>query len=466
MPSSPRGDEPGGGDERALRAAVDALLPRAIDDLGELVAIPSVADPRIVDPAECAKAARWVADAFAAEGIPTRLEETSDGSQIVLGHRPGPADAPTVLLYAHYDVQPPIDDAAWATPPFALTRRADGRLAGRGAADCKGNIVAHLTALRALRQLGGDDYPVGIRVLVEGSEEQGTGGLDSWLAAHSGEIPADAILIQDTGNAALGLPTLTASLRGASMLVVRLETMASEVHSGQFGGAAPDALAALVALLATLRDERGDTTIDGVDPAILHATWPGVGYPVESLRADAGVLDGVETLGSGTPADQLWARPTVTVVGIDAPPVVGGASAVQPRAAARLNLRVPPGADAVALQQALVAHLRAHTPWGARIEIDTDVPAQPFLARTEGPLFEALAGALGDAFGTATVTSGEGGSIPLCVVLAEQYPEAEILLLGVEEPGCLIHAPNESVAPSEIAGIAVAEALFLSRITG
>ncbi len=453
----------GAGHVEEVRAAVRDLVPRALDDLRTLVAIPSVADERLFPRAECERAAQWVADAFRAEGIDTRLEVTPDGSQVVLGHRPGPAGAPTVLLYAHYDVQPPLDDAAWTTPPFELTER-DGRLYGRGAADCKGNIVTQLTALRALRALGGEDYPVGIRLVVEGSEEQGTGGLDQWVEVNPGALAADAMLIQDTGNAELGLPTLTVTLRGAANVVVHVEALEGEIHSGMFGGAAPDALAALVAVLASLRDEHGDTTIDGVPAAVGHGTWDGVAYDEDQFRHDAGVLDGVRLVGTGSVADRLWARPVVTILGIDAPSVVGSAAAIQPRASARLNLRVPPGSDAQELQDRLVAHLEVHAPWGVRVRVERDAVGQPFAARTRGHVFDTLTAALADAYGRETVTAGQGGSIPLCNVLAGQYPDAEIVLLGVEEPACLIHAPNESVAPSEIENLAVGEALFLARL--
>jgi len=448
-------------DAEAVRAAVAPLLPRALDDLRALVAIPSVADERLYPRAECERAAQWVVDAFRAEGIDdARRERTPDGSDVVVGYRPGPPGAPTVLLYAHYDVQPPLDDAAWTTPPFELTERG-GRLYGRGAADCKGNVVTHLTALRALRSLGGDDLPVGVRVVVEGSEEQGTGGLDRWVEQNPGALAADAMLVQDTGNARLGLPTLTVSLRGATTVVLHVEALEGEIHSGMFGGAAPDALAALVAILASLRDAEGNTTIDGVDAS---GTWPGVPYDAEAFRADAGALPGTRLLGDGSVADMLWARPVVTILGIDAPSVVGSAAAIQPRAAARLNLRVPPGADAQDLQDRLVAHLEAHAPWGVRVTVERDAVGQPFAARTEGHVFETLSAALADAYGEATVTAGQGGSIPLCTVLAGQYPDAEIVLLGVEEPACLIHAPNESVHPSEIENLAVGEALFLARL--
>ncbi len=447
-----------------VAAAVDSLMPRACEELRTLVHFRSVADARVADPAECENAAQWVADAFTAEGVPCHLAPTPDGSSLVLGHHPAPAGRPTVLLYAHYDVQPPLDESQWRTPPFELTEGADGRLFGRGAADSKGNIIAHLTALRVLRQLGDGNLPVGIRVLIEGSEEQGGAGLDAWLREHPDDLDSDVFLIQDAGNAALGLPTLTTSLRGASDLVVTVEALTSQVHSGQFGGAAPDALAALIAILASLRDANGDTVIDGVTEDVLHGTWPGVSYDVEQFRTDAGILDGVDVLGSGAVADQLWARPAVTVLGIDAPPVVGSSAAIQPKAAARLNLRIPTGADPNALQEALIAHLRAHAPWGVHVQIDASEPGWPFRARTDGSAFGLLSTALAEAFGRPTVTSGIGGSIPLCTTLEAQYPAAEILLLGVEEPQCLIHAPNESVAPSEIAGIATAETLFLSQL--
>lgn len=222
------------------------------EELTEIVAIRSVADPRQFPPEECLRAAKWVAHRFDGLGFDdVRLVETADGSNAVIGSRPcANADAPTVLLYSHYDVQPPGDAEAWHTPPFRLTE-VNGRWYGRGAADCKGNILVHLTALRAL----GDDVPVNLKVVVEGSEEEGTGGLESFVPEHPDLLRADAILICDTGNAAVGRPAVTVSLRGMVNVVVEVEALTSELHSGVFGGAAPDALAALVAMLATLRDE-------------------------------------------------------------------------------------------------------------------------------------------------------------------------------------------------------------------
>jgi acetylornithine deacetylase/succinyl-diaminopimelate desuccinylase-like protein len=440
-----------------LRQRVTDLMPAAREELAELVAIPSVADPRQYPAEECERAARWVLDKFTEVGFTdARLEETADGSMAVVGSRAcsDPA-APTVLLYAHYDVQPPLDDEAWRTPPFELTE-VDGRWYGRGTADCKGNIVMHLAALRAM----GDEVAVNLKLVVEGSEEQGTGGLEAFVPEHADLLRADAILVCDTGNAAVGHPAATVSLRGMVNVVVTVEASSSELHSGMFGGAAPDALAALVAMLASLRDDRGNTTVAGLDAT---STWSGAPYPPEQFASDAGVLPGVSLLGDGSVSDMLWARPAVTILGIDCPPVVGSAAAIVPKAAARLNLRIPPGTSPEAAERALVEHLRAAAPWGVHVDVEIEATGAPFAAATDGPAFRAMAEAMQEAYGTAMTSLGQGGSIPLCNVFAETYPDAELILMGVEEPQALIHAPNESVAPSEIEAMALAEALFLER---
>ncbi|RKE20004.1 dipeptidase [Streptomyces sp. TLI_171] len=437
-----------------LAARIAALMPRAQADLAELIAIPSVADPRQQPPEKCREAAEWVAAAFTDAGLrDVRLAETPDGSHAVLGHRPPPPGAPTVLLYCHYDVQPPLDDAAWTTPPFRLTER-DGRWYGRGTADCKGNIVMHLTALRAL----GDDLPVGIKLVAEGSEEQGLGGLEAYVPQHAEDLHADALLICDTGNAAVGVPTATTSLRGLANVVVSVSTLKSDMHSGMFGGPAPDALAALIRILDSLRDADGGTRIKGL-PA--DGSWDGVGYDEQQFRDDAGVLDGVSLTGSGTVADRLWARPAVTVLGIDCAPVVGSAAAIPGTARARVSLRVPPGMDPAAAQEALTAHLAEAAPWGAKVTVEPESKGSPFKAATSGRAYAALDRAAREVYGKPLSFLGQGGSIPLCNVLAAQYPESEIILMGVEEPRCLIHAPNESVDPSEIQHMAQVEALFL-----
>ncbi|GAA4973939.1 dipeptidase [Yinghuangia aomiensis] len=439
-----------------LARRIHEQMARTKQDLATLVGFKSVADPRQFPPEECEKTAQFVADAFREVGFAdVRLDPTPDGSKAVVGERPGPPGAPTVLLYCHYDVQPPLDDAAWHTPPFELTEK-DGRWYGRGAADCKGNIAMHLTALRAL----GDNIPVTLRLVAEGSEEQGTAGLDNYVPQHPDVLRADAILVCDTGNAAVGTPTLTTTLRGIANVVVHVETLQSAVHSGMFGGPAPDALGALIAMLASLRNADGMTAIDGLAN---DQVWDGEPYEEAQFRADAGVLDGVGLVPGGTVADLVWARPAVTVLGIDCPPVVGSSASVPPKASARISLRVPPGVDADEALGKLTDHLKAHAPWGVRLAFEPEESGQPFKAVMSGPAYHALQEALEEAYGKPMTTVGQGGSIPLCTILHRVFPEAEIALMGVEEPKCLIHAPNESVDPSEIEHMALAEALFLLK---
>jgi cysteinylglycine-S-conjugate dipeptidase len=440
-----------------IAQTVASLISRARVELTELVAFRSVANPDVFPKAECEAAAAWVAAALRAEGFQdVSLLDTPDGSQSVYGLLPGPEGAPTVLLYAHYDVQPPLDEEAWLTPPFELTER-DGRWYGRGAADCKGGFLMHLLALRALKANGG--VPVNVKVIVEGSEEQGTGGLERYAEAHPELLTADTIVIGDTGNFRLGLPTVTATLRGMTLVRVRIDTLAGNLHSGQFGGAAPDALAALIKVLDSLRADDGSTTVDGL---AADAKWDGLAYPDAAFREDARVLDGVELIGAGAVADRVWARPAVTVLGIDCPPVVGATPSVQASARALVSLRVPPGQDAAAATELLSAHITAHTPWGARVLVEPMGQGQPFRADTGSPAYTAMAEAMRMAYpGQEMQTAGQGGSIPLCNTLASLYPEAEILLIGLSEPKAQIHAVNESVSPEELRQLAVAEAHFL-----
>jgi cysteinylglycine-S-conjugate dipeptidase len=442
-----------------LRDAVSNLMGLAKHDLAELVAFKSVADPKQFPPEECANAAQWVIDAFTEVGLDdVRMSPTPDGSMAVHGQAPAPDGAPTVLLYCHYDVQPPLGEENWETPVFELTER-DGRWYGRGAADCKGNVVMHLTALRALKQIHGG-FPCGIKLISEGSEEQGTGGLEAFVPENPDLLRADTILVCDTGNFAVGVPTLTTTLRGMTSVDITLSALGSAMHSGMFGGPAPDPLVGLIGVLASMHDERGDTVIDGLDHG---QSWTGVDYAAAQFRSDATVLDGVDLIGSGTVADMLWARPGVTVLGIDVPPVIGSAAAIQATAAARVSLRIPPGMEGEASQDALIKHLESRVPWNLRCEIERVAVGDPFVGSLNGPGFESLKAAMEAAYGRQLNTEGQGGSIPLCNVFADTFPNAEIFLMGVEEPKCLIHAPNESVDPSEIEHLALAEALFLEN---
>lgn len=446
----------------AIREHTANQREQLFDELSQLVAFDSVhAEPGHED--ANAGAADWVTRALENLGLDVRQIPTTDGSTAVLGQRKGSEGAPTVLLYSHYDIVPAGDRSTWISDPFTLTER-DGRWYGRGAADCKGNLVMHLAALRALADA--EVQPdLNLKVLVEGSEERGGEGLDQLIREQPELFAADAILIADTGNAAVGTPTLTTTLRGGAQVTVTVDTLGAPVHSGMFGGAAPDAVAALVRLLDSLKDEHGRTTIDGVDTS---ARWEGEPYDAETFRADAGVLPGVDLAGDSTdsPADFVWARPAVTITGFTSTPVAEAVNAVPATAQAVLNLRVAPGMSAAITADYLADHLRNHAPWGAQVDIQLADINEAFRADTSSPALALLGQSLAAAYGTGEFTTvGSGGSIPLCTALQNAFPQAEIALFGVEEPQSTIHSPNESVAPSEIIHVAAAEALFLLNYT-
>lgn len=431
--------------------------------LSEIAAFNSVHnEPGTAD--ACRDAAAWVEQAFAAEGLTTEHFDTADGSRLIRGTLTVDKSAPTVLLYSHYDIVPVGDLDAWDSDPWTLTER-DGRWYARGAADCKGNLVMHLAALRAAAAAGGPK--VNVIVIVEGSEERGGEGLDALIKSQPELFQADVICIADTGNAAVGVPTLTTSLRGGAQLTVTVSTLKTQIHSGGFGGAAPDAVAALMRTLDSLRDEHGRTVIDGVDTT---ATWPGADYDVDTFRSDAGLLDGVEVLGASVdkPSDLVWARPAVTVTGFTSTPVAQAVNAVPATASAQLNLRVPHPMDAGEVTEKLVAHLQAHTPWGALIDVSVADVNPPFSTDTASPAAQAMGAALAEAYGASDGVTfiGSGGSIPLAAGLQAAVPHAAIMLYGVEEPKATIHSPNESVDPTEIENIAIAEALFLTTYLG
>ncbi|APT93297.1 peptidase M20 [Corynebacterium phocae] len=445
-----------------IKKTITADRERIFAQLKELVSFNSVHG---AEGSESAAAAAWVRAAFEDLGFDMQTFDTADGSTALLGTLAGKPGARTVLLYSHYDVVAAGNRDAWESDPFELTERthADGstRWYGRGAADCKGNIAMHLAALRAVKAAGGTD--LNLKILIEGSEEQGGEGLSHLIEERPELFAADAIMIADAGNSQVGQPTLTTSLRGGGQIAVQVDTLHAAVHSGQFGGAAPDAVKALMRTLDSLYDEAGRTVIDGVDCA---GTWEGEPYPAAAFRQDAQMIDGTNIMGGGETAiaDLVWARPALTVTGFTSTPFDEAVNAVPATAKANVNLRVPAGMDAAATAKAVVAHLEAHVPWGAKITAEVLEANDGFSTDPQAPAIALLGQCLSEAYGgTATTEQGMGGSIPLTTELQEKHPAAEIALYGVEDPKAVIHSANESVDPTEIENVAIAEALFLTR---
>ncbi len=442
-------------DADALRQTVAGLMPMLRADLEGLVRLPSVAFEGFhEEPVEQAGGA--VVELLKQAGLPeVRLVDIARAPQAVFAARPAQPGAPTVLLYAHYDVQPAGPDEAWTSPPFEPTERA-GRLYGRGAADDKSGIIMHVGALASL----GADCPVGIKVLIEGQEESGQGGIEEFVKANTELLNADVIVIADVGNYSLGVPTLTTSLRGTAALDVEVATLDGAVHSGMFGGPAPDALIALVRMIATFHRADGTVAIEGLDVI----AYDGADYDEAAFREDAGVLPGVDLLGAGRIADRLYGRPAINVIGIDAPPVDGAANALIPKARARVSVRLAPGHDPVEAQGVVARHLEAVAPWHVKVKVTPGGVGEGFLATTDGPAYAAATDALAAAFQRDVVRYGDGASIPLVAAFLEAQPTAEMILWGCEEPQCKIHAPNESVDLAEVERMTLAEALFIAGL--
>ncbi|MGH3308871.1 MAG: M20/M25/M40 family metallo-hydrolase, partial [Nocardioides sp.] len=280
-------------------------------------------------------------------------------------------------------------------------------------------------------------------------------------ARHGNRLGGDVLVLADSINWRVGVPSLTTTLRGGVSVVVEVRTLRHAVHNGAYGGPVPDALTALARLLATLHDEGGDVAVAGLsrgaaDPLDLSD---------EQLRADAGVLDGVRLIGSGTLTSRLWAGPALSVVGIDAPSVDGSGMVLVPSARARLALRIGPGDDPAAARDALVAHLHEHAPWGASVSVTAGEPVAPYSAVTSGPAYAAARAAFEDAWGTPPVEIGVGGSIGFLAPFAAAFPEAEILVTGIEDPDTRAHAPNESLHLADFERACLAEALLLDRLS-
>ena len=434
----------------------DAAALRA--DLERLVRIPSIAFDGY-PPEPVREAADATAAVLTAAGLgDVRLLDVPGGPPAVYGELPAPAGAPTVLLYAHYDVQPAGPEDAWDSPPFEPTERG-GRLYGRGAADDKSGIAMHAQTLRALLRDGAP--PVGVRVIVEGEEETGGGTFERFVEREPALFAADAIVVADSGNYRIGEPTLTTSLRGLAELHVDVQTLERPVHSGLFGGAAPDALVALTRMLATLHDDRGNVAVAGLE----SREWDGLPVDPDEFRRNAGVLDGVELIGDGSVASHLYSRPSVTAIGIDGvPSIETAANALLPRARAKLSLRLPPGQDPAAARAALAAHLESVVPWGARLKLTEGALAHGFAAGTDGPAYQAAIAAMQDAYARPAVKIGSGGSIPLVTTLAQAVPQAEIIVWGAQDEAAAIHSANESVDLAELERAALAQSLFAQRL--
>ncbi|MDY7527725.1 dipeptidase [Cryobacterium sp. 10C2] len=449
-----------------VRAAVEAALPATIADLCALVRIPSVSWDAF-DPARVAESAEAVAAlvrglnvfdevVVTRSGIPGTTEL---GQPAVLAHRPARNGRPTVLLYAHHDVQPPGHDIDWESTPFEPTVRGD-RLYGRGAADDKAGVMAHVASIRALAETAGPDFDLGIAVFIEGEEEFGSRSFAAFLEDNRESLRADVIVVADSNNWDVDTPALTVALRGNVTFRLTVRTLDHASHSGMYGGAVPDAMMATVRLLASLYAEDGSVAVDG----LTSRDVPAPEYTEEQLRLETGLLDGATPIGHGPLLSRLWSQPAITITGIDAPSVANASNTLSPVVSVRLSTRIAPGQPAAEAYQALEAHLRAHVPYGASITIDDVDTGEGFLVDDSGWAVPLALGAMTDAWGKPPVNVGIGGSIPFISDLVRVFPEAQILVTGVEDPDSRAHSPNESLHLGVFKRAVLAEAFLLDRL--
>ena len=439
-----------------LTDAVTEVLPSARADLERLVRIPSIwADrTRAEDTRRSAEAVAELARGAGATDV--RIISADGGAPAVVAHFPGPAGSPTVLLYAHHDVQPTGGDDQWTSPPFEPTER-DGRLYGRGAADDKAGVMTHLSVLRAY----GGRPPVGVTLFIEGEEESGSPTLPALLREHHDLLACDVIVIADAANPAVDVPALTTSLRGLVDVTIEVAMLEQPVHSGVYGGPVGDALTALCHALASLRDERGEVAV----PGLVHGSSQAPDVDEAVFRSDVGLLHGVELLGSGTVPDRIWNKPAVAVLGIDAPRVADASNVLLPRARAAVSMRLAPGEDAVKAQRALADHLEANVPWGARVTVTPGTGiAEPFTLESTGTVYDAARRSFGEAYGNPVVETGIGGSIPFIAEFARTFPGATVLVTGVGDPASRWHGIDESLDLGMFARAVLAEALLLKEL--
>lgn len=440
-----------------LREALRRVLPGVRADLEALIRIPSVsADPGAAG--EVRRAAEASAGLLRDAGASdvSVIDDVPGSRPAVLAHFPGPAGTPTVLLYAHHDVQPPGDPAAWSSDPFEPQER-DGRLYGRGSADDKAGIAAHLAALRAFA----GRPPVNVKVFVEGEEEIGSPMLAALLDQHKEALRADVIVLADSDNIEIGTPSLTTSLRGIAACIVELRALEHGVHSGGFGGVAPDALTAMCRLLATLHDEHGDVAVSG----LVSGAPPAFDYPEQRFRSEAATLDGVGLIGTGSIAERLWTKPAAAVLALDATPVASASNTLIPAARAKVSIRLAPGDDAARARAALAKHLREHAPWGVQVRVTDSDLGDPYAIDVRGPAFDAAREAFAEAYGHQVVDIGQGGSIPFIAQFASAFPDAAILVTSAgADPDTRAHGADESLDLGEFERACLAETLLLARL--
>lgn len=424
-----------------------------VDELIALSRVPGVSAAGF-DPAELERSAEVVADFLRRVGLDAvEVLRIGDAHPYVIGEWMGAGpDAPTAILYAHHDVQPPGREAHWETPAFEPTLRGDGRLYGRGVVDDKAGIVLHAAAIQAWLEARGH-LPINVKFIVEGEEEIGSGHLAAFLRAHRERLQADVVVLSDTANLATGLPSLTNSLRGIVAVDVTVRALDHPIHSGMWGGPVPDAATALAVLTARLVDADGAIAVPGLCDDVPDLT-PAERAALEALpfaeaefRSDAGMVATAALQGERGRGvyERIWNRPSLALTALEGMPMEGAANQLMAEARARVGVRVAPGQDADRVAGVLTEFLQRDPPFGVEVETEVYAAVPGWKTVVEGPAFDAARRALAAGFGREPVTIGCGGTIPFVGPFVEVLGGVPALLLGLEDPPCNAHGENESL---------------------
>lgn len=423
--------------------------PQFIDDLKALVRVPSVSFPGF-DPKKVEDSAEAVARLLKARGLENVEVLRLDGAHPYVYadwlHAP---NAPTLLLYAHHDVQPPGREELWKSPPFEPTER-DGRLYGRGAADDKAGVVVHSSAIAAWLKTAGR-LPVNVKVIIEGEEEIGSEHLGAFLAKYRAKLSADVMVLTDTGNYDVGVPSITTSLRGIASMDVTVRSSDHPLHSGMWGGPLVDPVQALAKMLAAVTDKNGDIAVKGIQSKARklsraeEKSLKSLRYNERAFRDQTGLLPKTKVIGGKDLLRSLWHKPSFSVNAIQASSRRDCANIINEAAWCHVGIRLVPGMDPKDTLKKLKAHLLKSAPWGVTVEFSNETANPAWTTAPDSAVFQAAARALAAGFGKPTVFMGCGGSIPFVGPFSKELGGAPALLIGVEDPYTNPHSENESL---------------------